>query len=192
LPSSRLIRFLYNRLAFAYEPVLSLGARLGISHEVHIRQQILAHLDFPTGARLLDLGCGTAAARSFLPESIRYVGLDLALNMLRQADKSNPALTPRICADLEAPPLLPHQFDVILCMGVLQHLSTPQTALRRMARLLRPPGRILILDEQQPLARAFGIAGSLLADFCADLLGLPVQRTEPIYEYLLIDLAGQD
>ena len=191
MPSSRLIRFLYNRLAFAYEPILSLSARLGVSHEVHIRQQILAQLDFPVGARLLDLGCGTAAVRSYLPESIRYVGLDLALNMLRQGD-SNKATGSLLCADLEAPPLLPQQFDVILCMGVLQHLSTPRAALRRMLPLLRPPGRILILDEQQPLARAFGISDNQFADLCADLLGLPVQRTEPIYEYLLIDLARQE
>jgi ubiquinone/menaquinone biosynthesis C-methylase UbiE len=187
VPPSRLIRFLYNRLAFAYEPILSLGARLGISHEVHIRQQILAQLDFPAGARLLDLGCGTAAVRSYLPDSIRFVGLDLALNMLRRGD-SNKAKGSLLCADLEAPPLRPHQFDAILCMGVLQHLPTPRTALPLIARLLRPPGRILILDEQQPLARAFGISGNQLASLCADLLGLPVQRTEPIYEYLLIDL----
>ena len=150
MPSPRLIRFLYNQLAFAYEATLALGARIGISHELHIRRHLIANLEFPPGAHLLDLGCGTAAVRRYLPKHIHYVGLDFALYMLRRARPDSVAQGRLLCADLQSPPLRPHQFDVLFCMGVLQHLPQPRHTLTQLPRLLRSGAQILILDEQQP------------------------------------------
>jgi SAM-dependent methyltransferase len=47
-------------------------------------------------------------------------------------------------ADAEALPFAPGSFDVALCIGVLHHLPDPSEALRALAHVVRPGGRVHI------------------------------------------------
>ena len=82
--------------------------------------------------RVLDVGCGYRPYEPFFaPHASEYVGVDM----------DNQA------ADLqgvvEALPVPDHSFDVVLCTQVLEHTSDPALAVRELARVVAPGGRVL-------------------------------------------------
>lgn len=96
-----------------------------------LRAAARAHLR----GRLLDAGAGRQAYRALLQESCAvYESLDLG------------DATGRIdhVADLQQTGLPDAQYDAIFCTQVLQHLPEPARAIREMARLLKPGGRLVI------------------------------------------------
>lgn len=100
----------------------------------------LALCAFPTGARLLDIGCGAGATLRLLRAlGYRAVGCD------RQPDTAAAGL-PLLCCTALALPLRNGALDGLLCECVLSLLPDGKAALREMARVLRPGGRLLLSD----------------------------------------------
>jgi ubiquinone/menaquinone biosynthesis C-methylase UbiE len=91
-----------------------------------------------SGARVVDLGCGTGVycdtlhAMGFSP-----VGADFSLGMLRRAQEVTDDV-PLCAADLNALPFGDGQFGGLVNVGVLQHLSRVDGALGEMSRVLKP------------------------------------------------------
>jgi SAM-dependent methyltransferase len=82
--------------------------------------------------RVLDVGCGYRPYEPyFAPHASEYVGVDM----------DNPA------ADLqgvvEALPVPDDSYDVVLCTQVLEHTDDPALAVRELARVVAPGGRVL-------------------------------------------------
>lgn len=96
-----------------------------------------------------DLGCGTGALLPILAPVVAHViGLDASDDMLaaaraRTAGIANVELRH---GSLEALPLDPGSLDAATCMLVLHHVASPANALLDAARVLKPGGRILIVD----------------------------------------------
>jgi SAM-dependent methyltransferase len=133
-----------------------LGARKGRS--IFSSQYIRAR----TGDRILDIGCGTAVTRDFLPD-VEYYGFDPNPHYIKAAQDrlcGIPGCT-LFCTTIEKAILgeLP-QFDIVLAIGVLHHLDD-KTAIQlaKFAQLmLKRKGRLISIDpcfilEQSPIAR---------------------------------------
>jgi ubiquinone/menaquinone biosynthesis C-methylase UbiE/DNA-binding transcriptional ArsR family regulator len=96
-----------------------------------------------------DLGCGTGAVTAALaPHVGRVIGVDGSDEMLAAArqrvrDLANVELER---GALEALPLDDASVDAAVMMLVLHHLPAPVTALTEAARVLKPGGRLLIVD----------------------------------------------
>lgn len=104
----------------------------------------LALCAFPPGARLLDLGCGAGATlRLLLALGYRAAGIDLHID---EAAGSLPLLR----ASAAALPLQSGGLDGLTCECVLSLLPDAGAALREMARVLRPGGRLLLSDLYLP------------------------------------------
>jgi len=111
------------------------------------------------GSSAIDIGCGPLGALLVLHELIGptgfIVGLDKSAEALAKARSllepqrsSNYAL---ICADINnVDPLAlmpPGPFDFVFCRLVLIHQTNPLATLRKIARLVRPGGRIVVQDS---------------------------------------------
>ena len=100
---------------------------------------------------LLDLGTGTGRMLELLaPRADRAVGIDgshAMLNLARQrvgrAGLRNVQLRQ---GDLYALPVERDGYDLVVVHQVLHYLDEPSRALREAARVLRPGGRLLVVD----------------------------------------------
>jgi ArsR family transcriptional regulator len=96
-----------------------------------------------------DLGCGTGAVVSALHPFVRAViGVDASQEMLAAARRRVPgdASVDWRQGTLEALPLESASLDAATMILVLHHLPSPAEALAEAARVLRPGGRLLVVD----------------------------------------------
>ena len=100
---------------------------------------------------LLDIGTGTGRMAEFFGEGAdRVVALDKSLEMLRVARARLQHLpadrVELVQGDFLSLPFEARTFDTVLLHQVLHYASTPTEPLREAARVLRPGGRIAIVD----------------------------------------------
>jgi ubiquinone/menaquinone biosynthesis C-methylase UbiE/DNA-binding transcriptional ArsR family regulator len=132
--------------------------------EVAVEDAIRAALAGKTFRSLLDLGTGTGRMLEiFAPQIERGLGLDLSLEMLAIARDRLERANLKNCSvrqgDLYDLPLANNSFDVVILHQVLHFLDDGGRAIREAARVLRPGGRLLVVDfaphEQEFLREQF-------------------------------------
>lgn len=95
------------------------------------------------GKRLLDLGGGTGRVSQRLAAGGTVVVCDLSPGMLAQArGKRLPACQGRA----EALPFAAGVFDALLIVDAFHHFDDQQTAVAEMLRVLRPGGRLVLVE----------------------------------------------
>lgn len=102
-------------------------------------------------ARILDLGCGTGSVSLLLAEHGHLpVGVDLSPRMIKIAkDKvaRQGRHVPLLVGDAANPPSqIGDSFDVVLTRHLLWTLPDPHAALRQWTTLLRPGGRLILIE----------------------------------------------
>jgi SAM-dependent methyltransferase/DNA-binding transcriptional ArsR family regulator len=100
---------------------------------------------------LLDLGTGTGRMLELLGAELeRGLGIDLSLDMLALARARLDRAGMRHCSvrqgDIYDLPLPRDCFDVVIIHQVLHYLDDGARAIREAARVLRPQGRLLVVD----------------------------------------------
>ena len=96
-----------------------------------------------------DLGCGTGAiSQSMAPFVERVIAVDASAAML-QAARKRLSLLDNIDlrrGDLEALPIDDGRLDLATIMLVLHHVPEPARAIAEVARVLKPAGRLVLVD----------------------------------------------
>ncbi|MGI5267911.1 class I SAM-dependent methyltransferase [Nonomuraea sp. CA-218870] len=106
----------------------------------------------PSGASdILDLGCGTGSLMLLLAQQgHRPTGVDLSPRMIDQAARKlgEAGLSaPLLLGDAGDPPVAAGaRFDAVLVRHLLWTLPAPEEALRRWLALLRPGGRLVLVE----------------------------------------------
>ncbi len=100
---------------------------------------------------LLDLGTGTGRMLDILSPLYQHaLGIDMSREMLTIAranlDRAGIAHAQVRQGDILAPPVERGQFDLVTVHQVLHYLEQPGLAIAEAARLLRPAGRLLVVD----------------------------------------------
>jgi ubiquinone/menaquinone biosynthesis C-methylase UbiE len=98
---------------------------------------------------VLDVPAGTGAISiPLLSKTEKLTLIDVASNMLAIAKKSIPenylAKTEIINADLFKLSLPENSYDLIVCLGLLAHVNSPEQLLTKIASLLKPDGILII------------------------------------------------
>lgn len=100
---------------------------------------------------MLDLGTGTGRILEiFAPYYRRGIGIDMSREMLAIAranlDRAGISNAQVRQGDIFSPPVARDSFDLVTIHQVLHYLDDPSRAIREAARLLRPAGRLAIVD----------------------------------------------
>jgi ubiquinone/menaquinone biosynthesis C-methylase UbiE/biotin operon repressor len=111
-----------------------------------------------------DLGAGEGTLSQLLAKNARSViAVDISERMVEvgtQLAKDHPNLEYRL-GDIEEPPIADASVDLAIFSQALHHANSPQRAVQSAYRILRPGGRIAVLDL---LAHSFEQARELYAD----------------------------
>ena len=118
------------------------------------RDSIFARLlgeRIPTGAYVLEVGCGTgqlanylagtAVARVFAADMSTLASLELGAAFARQNDIPGIQFAHM---NLLRPCFLESSMDIVICNGVLHHTADPRRGLQRLAGLARPGGHLVV------------------------------------------------
>jgi len=116
---------------------------------VELRRKNLSRLNPAKNEEILLTGIGTGLDIPWLPPGPRYTGIDLTPAMLERAEKQ---IGKRKDIQLETGDAMQlafadDHFDTIIMHLILAVVPNPQRALQEAQRVLRPGGRILILDK---------------------------------------------
>jgi len=134
----------FNRWARRYDQSL---AQIWFRENHRLIEQAV---DPATDARILDLGCGTGQLAARLAQRIRHgtvLGVDPAEEMIRVARRQHRRKNLSFeVGSSEAIPSGAGTFNVVVSTISFHHWSRPVASLREIARVLRPGGRLLILD----------------------------------------------
>jgi ubiquinone/menaquinone biosynthesis C-methylase UbiE len=132
------------------------------------RQLLAAHLPMPP-SDVVDLGCGTGTLSVLLAEAGHRVrGTDLSPAMVERARAKAAGAGLEVgfeVGDAAAPPYDAASADVVLCRHVLWALPDPSAALARWMTLLRPGGRLVLVEG------LWSTGAGLTADECRRLVG---------------------
>lgn len=111
-----------------------------------------SHLHCGPGDRLAHIGCGNGevdVALALATPGLHVVSTDLVWRRVahtRDLGRDVGVALGAVAADARALPLAERSMDAVVCLAVLQHLEEPAAAAHALARLLRPGGRMLILE----------------------------------------------
>lgn len=147
----RFLRRIFDETAADYdriERVLALGSG------PWYRRMALQRAGLAAGQRMLDVGIGTGLvareALTLLGAQGRVVGVDPSPGMMGQVDLPGVDL---LQGRAEALPCADADFDFV-CMGyALRHVGDVAAAFAEFRRVLRPGGRVLVLEISKPASR---------------------------------------
>ena len=124
---------------------LALQERRAEELERHVRRLLGPF----TGSELaLDSGCGTGAlAAALAPHVGKVIGADTDLEYLEAARRLEIENAEFVEGDAMKLPFDYGRFDISGCLRVLHHVRRPELAVSELARVTRPGGRILIVDQ---------------------------------------------
>jgi ubiquinone/menaquinone biosynthesis C-methylase UbiE len=142
-PSQREISQKYDRFARWYDWVEGIPELLGVNR---LRQRMLQR----ASGRVLEVAIGTGRNLPYYPHGCRIISADASKQMLAIAQRRAARLqlgVSFLLANAEALPFPDGTFDTVVSSLSTCTFPDPVAALKEMARVCRPTGKILLLEH---------------------------------------------
>ncbi len=145
---ARYVHNVFGQVARRYDLMNRL---MTAGQDVRWRREAIRRLSLRPGERLLDLGTGTGdLGREALRQQpgIRLVAADFTLAMMLAGQAAGPLLW--LNADALQLPFPDETFDAVVSGFLLRNVGNLDAALKEQYRVLKPDGRIAILETTRP------------------------------------------
>ncbi|HEX4979369.1 MAG TPA: ubiquinone/menaquinone biosynthesis methyltransferase [Acidimicrobiales bacterium] len=144
---ARAVRSMFDDIAPRYDLV---NRVMTFGLDVRWRRRAVRDLQLPKGATVLDLACGTGDLCADLTRAgLRPIGVDFSWGMLSHAT----ARVPLVQADAQRLPLPEASVDGAVSGFALRNFTDLGAFFDELGRVVRPGGRVALLDVAQPRAR---------------------------------------
>lgn len=138
------VEAMFDRIAPRYD---RLNRLLTFRLDVGWRRKAVASLALSPGATVLDIACGTGdLCRDLATAGYRPIGVDFSAGMLASARTA----APLVRADALVLPVPDGAVDGITCGFALRNFVALEPFVAECARVLRPGGRVALLDVAEP------------------------------------------
>jgi demethylmenaquinone methyltransferase/2-methoxy-6-polyprenyl-1,4-benzoquinol methylase len=140
----RMVRSMFDAIAPRYDLVNRI---MTFRLDVGWRRRTVRELGLPKGARVLDLAAGTGdLCRELAGSGHRPIGVDLSFGMLAAARTE----APLVQGDALRLPVPDGSVDGATCGFALRNLAELPAFFDELARVVRPGGRIGLLEVSEP------------------------------------------
>ena len=174
------VREMFDRIAPRYD---ALNRVISVGLDQRWRRRALDKIGVGPADRVLDLACGTGdfceLARS---RGARVVGVDFALQMLRQA-RARGRDFDSVQGDGEWLPFRSASVEVVTCGFALRNFVSLEAVLMEIARVVKPGGRMALIDVDRPQWAPLRAAHSLYFDCIVPIVG-GIVSDRRAYRYL--------
>jgi 2-polyprenyl-3-methyl-5-hydroxy-6-metoxy-1,4-benzoquinol methylase len=121
-----------------------------------LQQAVLHHLPSMPKRRILDVGSGSGWLGEELErrsaQASMVVSIDLGIANLRKIRSRSPGAL-LVAADVDRLPFRAGSFDSVVASEVLEHLNRPDHAVRQLADVLAPAGRLVVTTPYREMLR---------------------------------------
>jgi demethylmenaquinone methyltransferase / 2-methoxy-6-polyprenyl-1,4-benzoquinol methylase len=141
------VRSMFDAIAPRYDLVNRI---MTFRMDVGWRRRAVRRLDLAAGSSVVDLACGTGdLCRELATRGLRPIGADLSYGMLAAGTSG----APLVQADALRLPLPADAVDGATCGFALRNLVALEPFFAELARVVRPGGRIALLEVAVPTGR---------------------------------------
>jgi demethylmenaquinone methyltransferase / 2-methoxy-6-polyprenyl-1,4-benzoquinol methylase len=178
----RYVRRLFATIADRYDFITTF---LSYGQDRRWKTRLIALANLQAGDRVLDLACGTGDLVFAAARRARHgVGLDVTHRMLELAASKRPRNVALVTGDMLALPFDDARFDVVTTGYGLRNVPDLQQAIREIARVLAPGGRLLSLDFNRPDNLVIRAAYLAYLTVIGSALGMVLHGDPDTYRYI--------
>lgn len=162
------VQDMFDRIAPTYD---ALNRVISAGMDQRWRRRSLDKIGVRKGDAVVDLACGTGDFCELVEQrGASVIGVDFALQMLKQGQ--NRGLEHEaVQGDGEWLPFRTASVDVVTCGFALRNFVSLKGVLAEVARIVRPGGRIALLDVDRPAFAPIRFAHSLYFDRIVPFIG---------------------
>lgn len=127
----------------------------------------------------LEVGVGTGKNLRYYPVGVEVTGIDVSSQMLKRATDrlaGLPVHAQLIEADVQDLPFDDDTFDTAVGTCVFCSVADPVQGLKELGRVVRPDGRILLLEHVRPTNRILGRFADVVSGFTRRIFGFRTNR----------------
>lgn len=174
------VRDMFDRIAPRYD---ALNRVMSLGLDQRWRRRALDQIKVGSEDRVLDLACGTGDFCELAADrGAHVIGVDFALQMLRGSQRRGLDLTV-VQGDAEWLPLRNSSVDVVTCGFALRNFVLLKAVMQEIARILKPGGRVALIDVDRPSWAPLRAAHSVYFDRVVPLVGGLISDRKA-YQYL--------